>query len=250
MKSSVIAAAILVLPQIPRPTLPKPVPEAVRSAKHCPREMVFVSGDYCPQVEQTCNKWLPNAPGVTGEPLRCAEFAPSVCKAKTVATSFCIDRFEFPGKREQVPRVDIRWTEAAEECSRAKKRLCREAEWTLACEGESMLPYPYGLSRESNACNIDATLPAPAAGAREHWRSPVDQREPSGKRKTCVSPFGVFDMTGNVDEWVDGKANGHPSSSMGGYWGPVRNRCRAVTRAHDEKFAFYQTGFRCCRNSE
>jgi sulfatase modifying factor 1 len=32
----------------------------------------------------------------------------------------------------------------------------------------------------------------------------------------------------------------------GGYWGPVRDRCRPMTIAHDENFAFYQIGFRCC----
>jgi hypothetical protein len=32
----------------------------------------------------------------------------------------------------------------------------------------------------------------------------------------------------------------------GGYWGPVRARCRASTRVHNEDYAFYQQGFRCC----
>jgi sulfatase modifying factor 1 len=245
MRPAVVIAAIFVLPTIPRPSL---LPPPEKPGVHCPKSMVHVTGRFCPHVEQTCTKWIPNAPGVTGETLRCAEFSPTVCKAPLVDMGFCIDRYEYPGKKGQVPRVSIRWSEAEEECAKSKKRLCRENEWTMACEGDEMLPYPYGLARDSAACNIDANLPTPATAGREHWRSPVDQREPSGKRKTCVSPFGVFDMTGNVDEWVDGRQGGHPSSSMGGYWGPVRNRCRAVTRAHDEKFSFYQTGFRCCRD--
>ncbi|MEO6572634.1 MAG: hypothetical protein ABIP89_02255, partial [Polyangiaceae bacterium] len=32
----------------------------------------------------------------------------------------------------------------------------------------------------------------------------------------------------------------------GGYWGPVRDRCRPSTTAHNEDFIFYQIGFRCC----
>ena len=35
-------------------------------------------------------------------------------------------------------------------------RLCKESEWQFACEGEAMLPYPYGLSRDASACNIAA----------------------------------------------------------------------------------------------
>jgi formylglycine-generating enzyme len=62
-----------------------------------------------------------------------------------------------------------------------------------------------------------------------------------------VSPFGVHDMTGNVDEWVVNES-GHPYKSglKGGYWGPVRTRCRPMTTAHYEEFIFYQIGFRCC----
>src|SRR4029079_10467906 len=73
------------------------------------------------------------------------------------------------------------------------------------------------------------------------------QGEPSGTRESCVSPYGVHDMTGNVDEWVVNES-GKPYKSglKGGYWGPVRTRCRPMTVAHNEDFSFYQIGFRCC----
>ena len=80
------------------------------------------------------------------------------------------------------------------------------------------------------------------AEAKRLW-----QGEPSGSRASCVSPYGVFDMTGNVDEWVvneEGKP--YKSGLKGGYWGPVRDRCRPMTTAHNEDFLFYQIGFRCC----
>lgn len=253
MRSSVVWLVALGASVTASPALaPGAVHAAGAKRAHCPRGMVWVSGEHCPKVEQACVKWLPNPPNVPGDPLRCAEFAEPVCKAPTVATSFCIDRYEFPGKKGQRPRVDVRWTEAEQLCGKQGKRLCLEPEWTFACEGEAMLPYPYGLTRDADACHIDAPLPAPSRRATQgaHWRSPVDQREPSGKRKRCKSPFGVFDLTGNVDEWIDGRPSGHAASSMGGYWGPVRNRCRAVTRAHNESFAFYQTGFRCCKDAQ
>ena len=57
-------------------------------------------------------------------------------------------------------------------------------------------------------------------------------------------------MTGNVDEWVVNES-GKPYKSglKGGYWGPVRDRCRPMTTAHAEGFEFYQIGFRCCSDT-
>ena len=76
------------------------------------------------------------------------------------------------------------------------------------------------------------------------------QGETSGARAGCTSSYGVFDMTGNVDEWVVNES-GHPFKSglKGGYWGPVRDRCRPMTTAHGEEFSYYQVGFRCCSAS-
>jgi formylglycine-generating enzyme required for sulfatase activity len=61
--------------------------------------------------------------------------------------------------------------------------------------------------------------------------------------------FGVYDLIGNVDEWTRSAVRGRPSILKGGYWGPVRTRCRPTTRAHGESHAFYQQGFRCCADA-
>ena len=65
----------------------------------------------------------------------------------------------------------------------------------------------------------------------------LDQRDPSGARESCISPYGVYDMTGNVDEWVinekgNEKDKPYVSGLKGGYWGPVRDRCRPMTTDH------------------
>jgi sulfatase modifying factor 1 len=36
----------------------------------------------------------------------------------------------------------------------------------------------------------------------------------------------------------------------GGYWGPVRTRCRPSTRVHGLDFSFYQQGFGCCADGK
>ncbi len=215
----------------------------------CAAGMVEVEGDFCPYVEQKCLRWLDPE-----TKMRCAEFAPtSDCPVHTSHRHFCIDQYEYPNSPGAKPQVMVTWNQARQVCAGEGKRLCGETEWTLACEGAERLPYPYGYARNSEACNIDKAHPDPNERliadprTRDAEVARLDQRDPSGQNQACVSPYGAYDMTGNVDEWVVNES-GHPHRSglKGGYWGPVRDRCRPVTTAHDENFEFYQIGFRCC----
>jgi sulfatase modifying factor 1 len=230
---------------------PPPPPPANESS--CGAGMVEVLGDYCPELpEQKCRKWVnDNAKG------RCAEFEPSeACATATVRKHFCMDRFEYPNLPGEKPLVMKSWLEARVVCTSAGKRLCNDSEWTLACEGPERLPYPYGLSRDATACNIDKppisvheedlrNLARRDAETKRLW-----QGEPSGARDRCKSAFGVQDMTGNVDEWVvNEKGKPHKSALKGGYWSWVRARCRPLTDGHAEDFRYYQIGFRCCSDA-
>ena len=226
--------------------------EAV-SAGGCGTGMVEVEGDYCPELpEQKCLKWAS-----TTTKGRCAEFAPSeACAAPTVRKHFCMDRFEYPNQPGDNPLVMKNWFEAKALCGAAGKRLCNDSEWTLACEGPERLPYPYGLSRDATACNIDkAPLNPNEADLRNVQRRDAEakrlwQGEASGARDRCKSAFGVQDMTGNVDEWVvNEKGKPHNSGLKGGYWSWVRGRCRPLTDGHAEDFRYYQIGFRCCSDA-
>ncbi|MCL2724518.1 MAG: formylglycine-generating enzyme family protein [Polyangiaceae bacterium] len=233
-----------------RPTAPN-AQAMLTGAGSCPEGMVEVDGDYCPALEQKCLRWLDPQ---TATPRRCAEFAQTgSCQTKTRKKHFCIDRFEYPNKAGDKPVVMKTWYEAVDTCRAQGKRLCGDSEWTLACEGQEHLPYPYGYTRNADACNIDK--PHPDANEKA-LANPVTrgaeverlwQGEVSGARESCVSPYGAFDMTGNVDEWVVNESGvPYKSGLKGGYWGPVRDRCRPMTTAHYESFAFYQIGFRCC----
>jgi len=218
---------------------------------NCGDNQVEVDGDYCPALEQKCVRWMD---AETTVPRRCSEFAPTgKCQGKTVKKHFCIDKYEYPNKLGEKPVVMKTWYEAADTCKAQGKRLCGDSEWTLACEGQERLPYPYGYERNSQACNIDkphpdvneAAMADPRARDAEVAR--LWQGENSGSRESCVSPFGAMDMTGNVDEWVINESGmPYKSGLKGGYWGPVRDRCRPMTTAHYEQFVFYQIGFRCC----
>lgn len=234
-----------------------PEPEAAprtEAPSSCPDGMLEVEGDYCPELERACLEWMPAAPRVAKGPRRCARFADrATCRGRVVHKRFCIDKYEYPNEEGARPHVMTTWIDAKRACGAVGKRLCTGSEWTLACEGPEHLPYPHGLVRDDQACNIDKPYryvdKRALVSARER-SGEVDrlwQGEPSGSRAACVSAYGVHDMTGNVDEWVVNE-RGKPfqSGSKGGYWGPVRARCRPMTTVHDEHFAFYQLGFRCC----
>ena len=221
--------------------------------------MIRVQGDFCPEVEQKCLRWLDKDQSPTANfgigPLRCAEFASTKClSSKRRRMDFLIDKFEWPNKENEFPLVTIDWYSAKTKCERVGKRLCTADEWTFACEGPETKPYPYGdgLHRDATACNIDKPSMDPNT-PRSEW-SKHNRSMPSGVMKNCVSWAGVNDMTGNVDEWVHnvgGRKDGDPyfSGLKGGYFGPIRARCRPMTTVHGPTFSFYQQGFRCCKDN-
>jgi formylglycine-generating enzyme required for sulfatase activity len=204
--------------------------------------MLLVDGDYCPDAEQTCLKWLDPPPY---ENLRCGEYAsPARCKAPRQHRRFCVDRDEYAegGSADALPVVNRSWLLARATCEARGARLCTESEWEFACEGVDMNPYPYGWKRDSSRCNHDRT---DLGGPQDRL---VDHRAPRSAFPACTSPFGAHDMVGNVDEWVEreGAVAPHRSALRGGWWLPGRNRCRAATLHHDESYSAKQVGFRCC----
>lgn len=236
-------------------------PTQITELNPCPVGTALVEGDYCPNVEQNCLRWADDFAGDQQE-LRCLEFAPSRCLSRQrVPMRFCMDIYEAPNTRGTNPNVMVDWHQAQQACQAQGKRLCTSNEWEFACEGPSMNPYPYGLTRDSTACRIDhqtvryepRRLANPATRDDEVRR--VYEALPSGSLDRCVSWAGIHDMTGNVDEWVvnsHSRNMDHPpyrSGLKGGWWANVRARCRPMTTIHSPTFVYYQIGWRCCRDA-
>jgi formylglycine-generating enzyme required for sulfatase activity len=82
----------------------------------------------------------------------------------------------------------------------------------------------------------------------------------------CHSDYGVYDMAGNIDEWVINEASdimecpkeliaknqcmniSYHSGLMGGHVWHVRNASRPMTVAHYPGFGWYETGTRACKD--
>jgi formylglycine-generating enzyme required for sulfatase activity len=138
-----------------------------------------------------------------------------------------------PGR---LPWTEVTWFEAQGICGRAGKRLCTEAEWLDACDGvvgTGGSTYTYGDALDEPSCNVDGQGP-----------------EPGGTRSTCISAFDVFDLSGNVWEWI-GPAAGDAVLVGGGFPSSREHRCTSRTdtlAARDPNLSSPEFGFRCCRD--
>ena len=102
---------------------------------------------------------------------------------------FLIDRYEYPGRLGALPKKGLSFAEARELAAKAGKRLPTRAEWMLAAGGEKGLDFPYG----------DFFKPDYAVTGRALEAGP----RPCGEAYRDRSPAGLYDLSGNVSEWVD-----------------------------------------------
>ena len=157
------------------------------------------------------------------------------------------------------PVEKVSWTRVQEFIRRlnAKEghdlyRLPTEAEWEYAARAGSTTKYSFG--------NDDAQLPQYA------WYSPHDKNttHPVGQLKP--NAWGLYDMHGNVWEWVQdwrgpypaetvtdpqGPATGNAKGYRGGGWGYEAARCLSARRSYDGPGYTYGThGFRLARTAQ
>jgi hypothetical protein len=160
--------------------------------------------------------------------------------------------------------------EAAAACARIGNgwRLCAGSEWTDACNGVANSVFPYGATYIANRCNGYDYMSGVGA-------APINTGLASGCTSNVVPDAGVplYDMSGNVKEWVTGTAAcspdaggcdggvtttyqirggayNTPSFTVGPDGGAVTSapglQCDSTSPAPPDPVRLPSVGFRCC----
>ena len=99
--------------------------------------------------------------------------------------------------KDDAPATNVSWSDAKQyvawlaEVTRKPYRLPTEAEWEFAARGGTQTKYWWGDQFQSGMANCKNCSDIPAA----------DQPAKAGSLKP--NPFGLFDMGGGVDQWVE-----------------------------------------------
>lgn len=251
MLDSAVAVLILSLPWLEArwddhyrpPPDPGPHPD-------CPADMRLVQGVHDNDMDRLCLRIKDD---------RCWVYVPHALstEGKRLHQRFCMDQYEAPNQRGAKPIVMIDFFQAQAWCQERGKRLCTEQEFETACEGPLLLPYFYGWQVDKTICNSDKPWIAFDAvklqGGGFEARNELErlwQGTPSGEMPRCRTRDGIYDLLGNVEEWVTARHGRRwPGALMGGFWAKPWTGCRGTNDAHEATFSFYETGFRCCKDA-
>lgn len=139
---------------------------------------------------------------------------------------------EVPAELADHPVVFVTWKDAAAYASWAGKQLPTSQQWEKAARGTRGHVYPWGDQPTPAKCNV-----------RENG---VGATTPVGRYQSGVSPYGVYDLCGNVWEWCATESSPGRRELKGGAWTSPFERC-APPSFNDaaELMCDDDTGFRC-----
>lgn len=158
-----------------------------------------------------------------------------------------------PTMNPQRPVTKVDWCDAMTYCRWAGKRLCGKrgggaldknakpndtvSQWYTACSQGGLRTWCYGAKWDPKTCRTD-----------DNGQKATDV----ATYPNCVGGYpGLFDLTGNVGEWIDrcdGPASNDPCDIQGGDYGTndTSSQCDGVDTRDRDTATEDWIGFRCC----
>jgi len=218
----------------------------------CPPDMASIDDRYCiDRFEASLVEILPNGDERPWSPFDVVD------RSQGRSTTPIVRAVSAQGV---TPQAYVSEVQAKAACARSGKRLCKADEWRKACMGPQRTTYPYGSHNETGRCNDQGRSPMSVvfglgggSNAKIYSSHMNDPRlnslagtvSKTGSHSGCTNEYGVYDMVGNVHEWVDDP----DGTFLGGYYldtHQLGDGCNYRTPGHDIYYHDYSTGFRCC----